>query len=51
MSHPQSKCSHKVKEIGYHLMELGISSQDLQEFNLTILIMKNMSKSEVKGDR
>ncbi len=32
-------------------MELGISSQDLQEFNLTNLIMKNMSKSEVKGTR
>ncbi len=32
-------------------MELGISSQDLQEFNLTNLIMKNMTKSEVKGAR
>lgn len=32
-------------------MELGISSQDLQEFNLTNLIMKNMSKREVKGAR
>ncbi len=50
MFHPQSKCSHKVKEIGYHLMELG-SSQDFQEFNLTNLIMKIMSKSEVKGGR
>ncbi len=51
MFHPQSKCSHKVKEIGYHLMELGITSQDLQEFNLTNLIMKNMSKSKVKGGK
>jgi hypothetical protein len=27
LTHPQFECSHKVSEIEYYLMKLGISSQ------------------------
>jgi hypothetical protein len=30
MFHPQFECSCKVNEIGYYLMKIGMSSQDLQ---------------------
>lgn len=47
---PNLECSHITNETGYHLMKLGISSQDLQDFYYgnTWFEAKIMSSSKVK---